>query len=66
MSVVPRIQNIAVIGGHVPRQCGIATFTADLRAALAGEFPEASCKVMVVTDPGQEYDYPDCVYYELQ
>jgi len=66
MSVAPRIQNIAVIGGHVPRQCGIATFTADLRAALAGEFPEASCKVMVVTDPGQEYDYPDCVYYELQ
>lgn len=66
MTTSPRIQNIALIGGHVPRQCGIATFTSDLRLALAGEFPEASCKVMAMTDPGQVHDYPDCVGYEIQ
>jgi len=66
MTKLPRIQNIALIGGHVPRQCGIATFTSDLRMALAGEYPEASCKVMAMTDPGRVHDYPECVVYELR
>lgn len=49
----------------MPRQCGIATFTTDLRMAVAGEYPEASCKVLAMTDPGVEHDYPECVAYEL-
>jgi hypothetical protein len=28
------IRKIAMIGNHVPRQCGIATFTTDLSDAL--------------------------------
>ncbi|NWK56341.1 glycosyltransferase [Verrucomicrobiaceae bacterium N1E253] len=61
----PRIRNIAWIGGHVPRQCGIATFTTDLRRALATEYPEAACQVVAMTDPGQSHAYPNCVMYEI-
>lgn len=49
----------------MPRQCGIATFTSDLRMAIAGEYPEASCKVVAMTDPDVEHAYPDCVSYEI-
>ena len=66
MSAAPRIQNLAFIGGHVPRQCGIATFTSDLRLAIASEYPEAMCRVVAMTDPGREHDYPECVAYEIQ
>lgn len=66
MSVSPGIQNVAFIGGHVPRQCGIATFTTDLRAAVAREYPQAACRVMAMADGEEVYDYPDCVSYELR
>jgi glycosyltransferase involved in cell wall biosynthesis len=65
MSAAPRIQNVAFIGGHIPRQCGIATFTGDLRAALAREYPQAPCRVVAMTDGKQTYKYPDCVCYEI-
>ena len=29
---------IGVVGNHLPRQCGIATFTTDLCDAIAAEF----------------------------
>ena len=65
MSAAPRIQNVAFTGGHIPRQCGIATFTADLRASVAREYPQASCRVVAMTDEKQTYEYPDCVGYEV-
>jgi len=65
MSRPPGIRNIAFIGGHVPRQCGIATFTSDLRGAIAREFPEAACRVAAMTDRQQVYDYPEHVAYEI-
>ena len=34
---------IALIGNHLPRQCGIATFTTDLLEALSIEAPEMDC-----------------------
>jgi hypothetical protein len=33
------IQGIAVLGNHLPRRCGIATFTTHLTQAVAGLFP---------------------------
>ncbi len=30
----PSTKSVALIGSYVPRQCGIATFTADLAAAI--------------------------------
>lgn len=59
------IRRMALVGTHTPRQCGIATFTADLRAAIAGRFPGLDSCVAAVTDPGQRYAYPECVRVEI-
>ena len=42
---------IAVVGNHLPRQCGIATFTTDLCDAIADEFGAAGVLVVAVNDP---------------
>ncbi len=52
------IQKIAFIGNYVPRCCGIATFTRDLRCAVAGHLPDTECLVVPMNDHGQAYDYP--------
>jgi glycosyltransferase involved in cell wall biosynthesis len=56
---------IAVIGNHLPRQCGIATFTTDLCAALAAEYEGVRLMALPVNDTGQEYDYPERVRWSL-
>ena len=33
------IRKVAFLGDYLPRKCGIATFTTDLRCAVAAEFP---------------------------
>ncbi len=60
------IRQVAILGTHVPRQCGIATFTADLRTAIAGRYPQLDCFVVAVNDPHQAYDYPDGVQMEIR
>jgi glycosyltransferase involved in cell wall biosynthesis len=60
------IRQVAILGTHVPRQCGIATFTADLRTAIAGRYPQLDCFVVAVNDPRQAYAYPDCVRMEIR
>ena len=42
---------VAVIGNHLPRQCGIATFTTDLCDAIAVEYGAAGVFVVAVNDP---------------
>ena len=46
----PQSGRIALIGDYPPRQCGIATFTHDVRQALLGEFPGVDFPVIPVTD----------------
>ena len=60
-----RIHRIAVLGNHVPRQCGIATFTTDLSEALSGQFPASDCFVVAMNDGGQSYSYPESVRFEI-
>ncbi|CAM3579292.1 Glycosyltransferase subfamily 4-like N-terminal domain-containing protein [Deinococcus saxicola] len=48
---------ITVLGNHPPRQCGIATFTADLADALATARPGAEVCVVAMND-GHSYAYP--------
>jgi len=60
------IRRVAILGTHVPRQCGIATFTADLRTAIAERCPRLDCFVAAVDDPGQAYAYPECVRLAIQ
>jgi glycosyltransferase involved in cell wall biosynthesis len=59
------IKQIAFLGDHLPRQCGIATFTTDICDAIATEFPKCQCIVGAVNDRPEGYDYPDRVRFEI-
>jgi glycosyltransferase involved in cell wall biosynthesis len=54
-----RIARIALIGNHLPRRCGLATYTTDVARALAGRFPEIHVDIWAMNDDGKCYDYPD-------
>jgi glycosyltransferase involved in cell wall biosynthesis len=56
---------IAIIGNHLPRQCGIATFTTDLCDAIALEFGNAGVFVVAVNDPESHYRYPARVRFAI-
>ena len=56
---------IAVIGNYLPRQCGIATFTTDLCAAISAEYGTARLLALPVNDTEQGYDYPERVRWSL-
>src|SRR3954471_12838890 len=60
------IHKIAFVGDYLPRKCGIATFTHDMHASVAGQFPEAECFVVPVNDIPQGYDYPAEVRFEIE
>ena len=68
----PRVQpkpslpsRIAVIGNYLPRQCGIATFTTDLCAAIAAEYETTQLLALPVNDTVQGYEYPAPVRWSL-
>ncbi len=56
---------IAVIGNHLPRQCGIATFTTDLCDAIAAGYGAAELSVVAVNDRLSPYIYPARVRSEI-
>ena len=56
---------VAVIGNHLPRQCGIATFTTDLCDAIAAKYGAAAVSVVAVNDPQSRYGYPPRVHFEI-
>ena len=60
------IRRIAILGNHLPRRCGIATFTTDLRGAIAAEFSNADCFVVAMNDAGKRYAYPPRVRFEVE
>ena len=47
-----------MLGNHMPRQCGIATFTTHLGDALTAEFPAIDCFVLAMNDPGRRHATP--------
>ena len=59
------IRKVAFLGDYLPRKCGIATFTTDLRCAIAKEFPALQCPVVPVNDLATGYDYPAEVRFEI-
>ncbi|MGO9437640.1 MAG: glycosyltransferase family 4 protein [Terracidiphilus sp.] len=66
--LAPRPQRpirIAVIGNHLPRQCGIATFTTDLCNAIAAEYGAAQLSVVAINDGQSSYLYPERVRFEI-
>jgi glycosyltransferase involved in cell wall biosynthesis len=61
----PPPARIAVIGNHLPRQCGIATFTTDLSDAITAEYGAAVLSVVAVNDLQSSYAYPARVRFQI-
>ena len=59
------IHRLAILGNHLPRQCGIATFTTDLSDSIAAQFSKLDCVVVAMNDGGQSYLYPPRVGFEI-
>ena len=60
------IRRTAFLGDYLPRKCGIATFTSDLRDAVAAEYPASDGFAVPVNDIEGGYDYPDVVRFEIE
>ncbi len=65
MKKLSSIRKVAFLGDYLPRKCGVATFTTDLRCAVASEFPAMQCPVVPVNDIEEGYDYPAEVRFEI-
>jgi glycosyltransferase involved in cell wall biosynthesis len=66
MKGTSEIRKIAFVGDHLPRKCGIATFTSDICAAVEGAYPESQCLVVSVNDLAGGYEYPEVVRFEIE
>jgi glycosyltransferase involved in cell wall biosynthesis len=62
---VKPLQRVALIGNHLPRRCGIATFTHDLHRAVSTARPDLETCVVAMNDPGGSYDYPGAVRFQI-
>src|SRR5436190_22918394 len=59
------LRRIAVVGNSLPRRCGIATFTTDLRQAISTSPANLETAIVAMTDRGQAYDYPSSVALQI-
>ena len=66
MKETSKVRKIAFIGDHLPRKCGIATFTADLLAAVQSAHPQSQCLAVSVNDIPGGYEYPEVVRFEIE
>ena len=66
MREISRVRKIAFVGDHLPRKCGIATFTTDLLAAVAAAHPQSQCFCVSVNDIEGGYAYPEVVRFEIE
>jgi len=61
----PQLKSVALIGSYLPRQCGIATFTADLAGAILENNARIDCSIVAMNDRAKGYDYPDDVQFQI-
>src|SRR5277367_3161478 len=66
MREISKVRKIAFVGDHLPRKCGIATFTSDLLAAVAAAHPQSDCFCVSVNDIKGGYEYPEAVHFEIE
>ena len=61
----PQLKSVALIGSYLPRQCGIATFTADLASAILENKPTIECSIVAMNDRAEGYEYRDNVQFQI-
>jgi glycosyltransferase involved in cell wall biosynthesis len=66
MEFTTDVNRIAFLGNYTPRQCGIATYTADVCESIAAAFPETQCLALPMNDRPEGYEYPPQVRFELE
>jgi glycosyltransferase involved in cell wall biosynthesis len=59
------LKSIVLIGNHLPRQCGIATFTTHLLESIALNAPDKACWAVAMNDRPEGYLYPSQVRLEI-
>jgi len=59
------LRSIVLIGNHLPRQCGIATFTTHLLESIALNAPDKTCWAVAMNDRPEGYAYPSRVRFEI-
>src|SRR5690349_13729908 len=59
------MNRLAILGNHLPRQCGIATFTTHLADALSQALPDVDTFVLAMNDAARRHAYPSRVRFEL-
>ncbi|HSO75054.1 MAG TPA: glycosyltransferase family 4 protein [Blastocatellia bacterium] len=64
-TIAGTIRRIAILGNHLPRQCGNATFTTDLSDSIAAQFSHLDCGVVAMNYAGKRYAYPPRVRFEV-
>jgi glycosyltransferase involved in cell wall biosynthesis len=63
---VSNLPEILFVTSYPPRECGIATYSQDLIAALNNKFKKSfDIKIAALQLTGDNYDYPDVVKYTL-
>ena len=65
MTHAQTIKRFAVLGNHLPRHCGIATFTTHLTDALSEQLPDADAFVVAMNDAERRHEYPSRVRFEI-
>lgn len=61
-----KLRSVAFIGNHLPRRCGIATFTHDLHRAAATARADLDMCVVAMNDAGNSYSYPPVVRFQVR
>jgi glycosyltransferase involved in cell wall biosynthesis len=65
MSKNNNIQNVAFLSSYIPRRCGIASFTADLRESFVTQFPHIDSFIVSINDNEKTYNYNNEVRFEI-
>src|SRR5436190_17175474 len=60
------MNRFATLGNHLPRQCGIATFTTHLADALNQAQPATDGFVVAMNDSGRQHAYPPRVRFAIE
>lgn len=63
--VTTNLRNITLVGTHLPRRCGIATFLDDLASAIDTAAVGAEVRAVAMDDRPEGYRYPSRVWFEI-